>query len=932
MNDRCATVFLSLLIVAAPVASASTFADANLVAGELRVLDDDGGWCWFEGERAIVRGGQLLVGTVSTGTFDPDRRGDINVLLHNIDGNTTVVSEVHDQLECDDHDSPALLVRPDGRLLAVYSKHGTDDVMRWRLSRDSQDYSQWESPQSQGGFSPRYGATYSNVYRLAGATPPLTVNFFRGPGWDPHFVTSSDDGETWSHEPRPLLDGPDRPYLRYTSDGVGTVHFACTEQHPRVADTGIRYGSVSAAQIRQGTAVQAVEELTVVRAGRPNAVAWCSDIRLGRDGHPVIAYSVQMDSEGLPQGRGGSDCRYGWARFDGKEWHDHLIANAGTRLYAGEDDYTGLITLDPRDPSTVYFSTNADPTTGEPLVSVATGEPQYELYRGRTLDGGGTWDFDEITFNSTPNNIRPIVAAHENGDAILVWMRGTYRSYQDFDCAVVATPLPLATEPMDELTAVAEPVDSGARKPREIASTFDELPDAHAIEIVARAVANWQIEHESRHPKWDWTQAAYHVGAMHWALSTQDERIADAMRERFRAMKFTLGPRPFMADDHCVGYAYQQLALYDGQHADADALTATQFTMDAILARKQNESLAWTGGIWDREWAWCDALFMAPPTLAHMSVMTGDSKYLERADTLWWKTTDFLYNADEHLFFRDARFLDQKESNGRAVHWSRGNGWVVGGLVRMLEILPEDHPSRPRYVKLFTEMCAKLAELQTAGGSWTSSLLAPPPDPQPETSGTAFFCYAMAWGVNQGLLDETSYGPVIDTAWASLVRAVHPDGKLGWVQRAADAPGTAGPDETEVYAVGGFLLAAAEMWERSVRRDAAVIPMTFEYPAQYRPATADRSISIPWEDITDGRGAPDPSRLAVWDVRRGTFLRSKLLLGSDGTFERIVVDFVAMPGDTRAIEVCELSESSSVVAERVGDSDPSIVIRRTKRD
>jgi unsaturated rhamnogalacturonyl hydrolase len=49
-----------------------------------------------------------------------------------------------------------------------------------------------------------------------------------------------------------------------------------------------------------------------------------------------------------------------------------------------------------------------------------------------------------------------------------------------------------------------------------------------------------------------------------------------------------------------------------------------------------------------------------------------------------------------------------------------------------------------------------------------ASLLAPERYPIKETSGSGFYTYALAWGVNQGLLDRAQYEPAVRQAWAAL--------------------------------------------------------------------------------------------------------------------------------------------------------------------
>jgi rhamnogalacturonyl hydrolase YesR len=133
---------------------------------------------------------------------------------------------------------------------------------------------------------------------------------------------------------------------------------------------------------------------------------------------------------------------------------------------------------------------------------------------------------------------------------------------------------------------------------------------------------------------------------------------------------------------------------------------------------------------------------------------------------------------------------------------------VFAGIANILESLPQDSPDRPRMKQLFRDMASRLVGLQKPDGYWPPSLLAPENSP-PETSGTGFYVYGLAWGVRQGLLDRASYLPAIDKGWTALTRAVSPDGRLGWVQQVSDRPDAVTGTDTQFYGVGAFLLAAS---------------------------------------------------------------------------------------------------------------------------
>ena len=182
-----------------------------------------------------------------------------------------------------------------------------------------------------------------------------------------------------------------------------------------------------------------------------------------------------------------------------------------------------------------------------------------------------------------------------------------------------------------------------------------------------------------------------------------------------------------------------------------------------------------------------------------------------------WITSDLLYDPQEHLYSRDASFLDKHEANGKKIFWSRGNGWVMAGLARVLEAMPEDYPSRAKYVEQFRQMASRVAELQGADGLWRPGLLNADGYPLPEVSGSAFFIYAIAWGVNHGVLDRGKYLVVIERGWAGVLSHVYIDGRLGCIQPIGAAPGDFKPTSSYVYGVGAFLLAGSELHRMAER-------------------------------------------------------------------------------------------------------------------
>lgn len=329
---------------------------------------------------------------------------------------------------------------------------------------------------------------------------------------------------------------------------------------------------------------------------------------------------------------------------------------------------------------------------------------------------------------------------------------------------------------------------------------------------IMKKVADWQLksweEKGMQWPKSDWTNGAAYTGFMALNGIANDSKYINKMYRFGEDLNWNTGPNRTHADQYCVGQMFSEMyTLYK----EPKMIAHFKELADSIIAMPHTESLEWKNGISNREWAWCDALYMGPPALAYLSTATGDIKYLDIASKLWWKTTDYLFDSSENLYYRDSRYFTKKEANGNKVFWSRGNGWVMGGLIRMLENMPQNYQGRPRFIDLFQKMADKVAALQSEDGSWHASLLDAESYPVKETSGTGFYCYALAWGVNHGLLSYEKFDPVIEKAWNALTSSVHTDGKLGNVQKIGAEPASVDSNSTEVYGVGAFLLAGSQI-------------------------------------------------------------------------------------------------------------------------
>lgn len=336
-------------------------------------------------------------------------------------------------------------------------------------------------------------------------------------------------------------------------------------------------------------------------------------------------------------------------------------------------------------------------------------------------------------------------------------------------------------------------------------------PDQNALLETMDNVAQWQLNNPSGKELWVWEYGTFYAGLMSYYELTEDSKYLDSMLSMGQQMNWELQPHPYLADNFAIAQTY--IGLYE-LLGSAEYIDKTRYVMDMAFYKRPSEpNLRWVDNPYRVDWwSWCDSLFMAPPAFAQMSKVTGDPKYLDEMDRLWWLTYDYLYDADERLFFRDDGYFEPRTKNGKKIFWSRGNGWVVGGLVRVLQAMPADYPQRHRYEALLQEMAARLIEIQAPAGYWYASLLDKEEFDVKETSGTAFFAYAIAWGINNQLLDKDEYLPHVMKAWESLESAVQADGKLGYVQLVGVGPDKVRKEDTETYGTGAFLLAGTEIY------------------------------------------------------------------------------------------------------------------------
>lgn len=308
-----------------------------------------------------------------------------------------------------------------------------------------------------------------------------------------------------------------------------------------------------------------------------------------------------------------------------------------------------------------------------------------------------------------------------------------------------------------------------------------------------------------------WTRAVYYEGLMAFYSIKPDAEYLQYAIDWGESHKWGLrgGIETRNADNQCCGQTYLYLYETDTQ---PERLKDIKASVDLMMATDRID-----------DWDWIDALQMAMPVFAKLSVITGDAKYSERMYEMYMdsKVTQAFYNKKDGLWWRDADFRPPyQEPNGEDCYWSRGNGWVVAALLRVMEILPEDDPHYKEYLKTYKKMMKAVLTIQREDGFWNASLHDPTNYGGKEATGTSLFVYGMAWGVNNNILSAKKYMPAITKAWNALANeSVHEDGFLGYVQGTGKEPKDGQPvsytskPDFEDYGLGCFLLAGSEVYK-----------------------------------------------------------------------------------------------------------------------
>jgi len=332
-----------------------------------------------------------------------------------------------------------------------------------------------------------------------------------------------------------------------------------------------------------------------------------------------------------------------------------------------------------------------------------------------------------------------------------------------------------------------------------------------AILTLMHRVNDWQIAHpyQKSYKDCNWIRGTWYTGVMAAYRATGDKSFFDQGLAWAKEKKFGIGyersglNRLFPADSWC------ELAMATGDKRMVEKVVTELDTPGP------NTPVATPVWYLEDGRRYADSLF-GMPVLAKLTQITGDRKYVLWMDAFFRDVDRELWDSEEHFYYRDKRFIGVKTVAGKKSVWSRGSGWGYAAIARVLEVLPANDPTRPRFVERFKQFSIYVASTQQADGLWRPNMADPADFPMPETSGTAFFCFGLLWGINNGILDRATYAPVARKAWAGLVSNISGQGKVLYGQTVGFKPAVVNQEDSHEYVTGAFLLAASEMYKLAV--------------------------------------------------------------------------------------------------------------------
>lgn len=223
--------------------------------------------------------------------------------------------------------------------------------------------------------------------------------------------------------------------------------------------------------------------------------------------------------------------------------------------------------------------------------------------------------------------------------------------------------------------------------------------------------------------------------------------------------------------DDCGAMAADLADIYKNDKR-ADYLAYLNKTADYILSKEHRLADGTLARTWPHDkTVWLDDLYMSVPFLARYGALTHEMKYFDFAAKQVQLFTAHLYDKSSCLY---AHCYYSGVGPGPAF-WSRANGWSIMAQTELLAYLPKNHPAHSILLKIYKQQIAGFAKYQAASGLWHQLL--DKEDSYLETSSSAMFAYAIAFGINNGWLDEV-YTDLAISAWNGIKTMVTPEGKV----------------------------------------------------------------------------------------------------------------------------------------------------------
>jgi hypothetical protein len=449
MKKRTAVLPCACTVFALLFCVSSAKAQAIPKPGEqFAPLGQDAMWTWYGEPKAVYYEG-IHKRTYVTWTM---RSGTKQIGYYDHDTKDTVILNLPSMpYGGDDHNHPAVIMRPDGRLMVFCTGHDGTQVSEY-ISKNPEDITSWDGP--------IYPATnswfcYPNAMFLSSeGDSGRFYLFFRDSLQEPWFTTSDDWGKTWKNPRYHLFhvstypNSAYKPYMKYASNDVDQIQMVIERQNREgnSAEKPIYFakyknGVFSAADGRQIATLAQLPLLdtqldTIFYANRFGCSNTCYDVALDANNNAVIVMDMFK----------GTDVNIYWyMRWTGTSWYKRPLINSGA--YRGaQSGFAAGITLDHENPNNIWMCRQILSPAATPFNIMDTSYNNYknnlsatkwttvdavhELDKWTTDDGGVTWDSTAITRNSANKNFLPCVPRHHKAGAKVevVWLNGVYTS------------------------------------------------------------------------------------------------------------------------------------------------------------------------------------------------------------------------------------------------------------------------------------------------------------------------------------------------------------------------------------------------------------------------------------------------------------------------------------------------------------------------